>query len=337
VQPVWPAWQKPFGLLHGTPLQQSEFWLHCWPKSAQLGPLSGVPLSGTPLSGVPLSGVPLSGTPLSGTPPSVTLPHGPQVPFVLPLGTTQLVPTQQSALMVHGPHAGWQVSCEQMNGGLPLGLGTHGALLQQFALVAQEPPAATHCAAAQRGTPTESSLQVSPWWQLPLQQSHEALHDSVSRRHTSPSGLQPCGLRHTPIELGGVMSQVTGVPEPPGRPAEPQQSLSFVQRSPTTWQPLAGWQTKAPVGPYGAQRREQHSPPQGGGPPSLEKVPPSGSRPPQSMPSTSWQLAAPVGGAAQVPTLAPVWIWQLPEQQSGPPLQMSPTCPQNDEARHWPR
>jgi hypothetical protein len=33
---------------------------------------------------------------------------------------------------------------------------------------------------------------------------------------------------------------VTGLPDPPGKPAEPQQSTSFVHRSPTTWQPLAG-------------------------------------------------------------------------------------------------
>ena len=85
--------------------------------------------------------------------------------------------------------------------------------------------------------------------QLPLQQSHDALHDIVASLQTSPSGLQPCGLRHTPTTKGAVMSQVTGVPEPPGRPAEPQQSLSFVHRSPTTWQPLAGWQTRTPVGP----------------------------------------------------------------------------------------
>jgi hypothetical protein len=69
--------------------------------------------------------------------------------------------------------------------------------LQQLALDAQEPPAATHVAPAQRGTPTLSGRHVF-WWQLPAQQSHDALHDIVARRQTSPSGLQLIGLRQTP-------------------------------------------------------------------------------------------------------------------------------------------
>jgi hypothetical protein len=79
-----------------------------------------------------------------------------------------------------------------------------------------------------------SCLQVSLVSQLPAQQSHDELHDIVLSLHTSPSGLQPIGLRQTPIVDGEVMTQVTGIPEPPGRPAEPQQSESWVQRSPTT-------------------------------------------------------------------------------------------------------
>ena len=38
--------------------------------------------------------------------------------------------------------------------------------------------------------------------------------DIVWSWQTSPAGLQPWGLRHTPTWLGGVMSQVTGVPDP---------------------------------------------------------------------------------------------------------------------------
>ena len=144
-----------------------------------------------------------------------------------------------------------------MYGGVPAGFGTHGRLLQQLALVEHDPPAATHCIAAQRGTPTESGLQVSAppsavvVWQLPAQQSHEALHDIVASLQMSPSGLQPVGLVHTPTVKGGVMEHVTvPMPEPgPPTPAPPQQSVSFVHRSPTTWQPLAGWQTRTPVGP----------------------------------------------------------------------------------------
>jgi len=116
---------------------------------------------------------------------------------------------------------------------VPLGLGTHGAPLQQFALVAQAPPAITHWVAAHRGTPRLSGLHVSLTSQLPLQQSHEALHEVVLSLQTSPSGLHPIGLRQTPTVAGAVMTQVTGEPEPPGSPAAPQQSVSFVQRSPT--------------------------------------------------------------------------------------------------------
>jgi hypothetical protein len=38
-----------------------------------------------------------------------------------------------------------------------------------------------------------------------------------------------------------------------------QQSLSERQRSPSTWQPFAGWQMFTPVA-YGAQRALQHEP-----------------------------------------------------------------------------
>jgi hypothetical protein len=70
--------------------------------------------------------------------------------------------------------------------------------------------------------------------QFPLQQSHDALHDIVCSLQTSPSGLHPIGLRQTPTVAADAMSQVTGLPDPPGNPAEPQQSASRVQRSPTT-------------------------------------------------------------------------------------------------------
>jgi hypothetical protein len=79
-----------------------------------------------------------------------------------------------------------------------------------------------------------SCLQVSWVSQLPLQQSHDALHDVVCSLHTSPSGLQPIGFRQTPRVAGAVMTQVTGIPEPPGKPADPQQSVSVMHRSPTT-------------------------------------------------------------------------------------------------------
>ena len=114
------------------------------------------------------------------------------------------------------------------------GLGTQGAPLQQLALDAHAPPAATHCAGAHRGTPTLSWWQVSCVSQLPAQQSHDELHELVWSLQTSPSGLHPMGRRQTPTVLGAVMTQVTGLLEPPGSPAEPQQSVSVVHRSPTT-------------------------------------------------------------------------------------------------------
>jgi hypothetical protein len=184
------------------------------------------------------------------------------MPREAPVGTTHDDPGQQSALTVHRPHAATHCIGLQTNCGVPplTGLGTHGAPLQQFALDAHAPPPFTHCAAAQRGTPRESCLHVS-WWQLPAQQSHDELHDIVASLHTSPSGLQPIGLRQMPTVAGDVMEHVTGLPDPPGRPADPQQSLSCVHRSPTTWHPLAGWQMSTPVGPYGAHARLQHPPP----------------------------------------------------------------------------
>jgi hypothetical protein len=69
--------------------------------------------------------------------------------------------------------------------------------------------------------------------QLPAQQSHDELQDIVLSLQTSPSGLQPMGRRHTPTVLGAVMTHVTGLPDPPGNPAEPQQSPSLRHKSPT--------------------------------------------------------------------------------------------------------
>jgi hypothetical protein len=173
--------------------------------------------------------------------------QGPQIPAALPACITQDDPGQQSALLVQPPHVFTQVVLPQMNRGVPaspgFGLGMHGRWLQQLALDAHPPPAATHVAGAQRGTPTLSCLQVSIVSQLPAQQSHDALQLIVLSLQTSPSGLQLIGLRQTPrppIPPSPEKVQVT-LPDPaPPMPAEPQQSLSCVQRSPTTWQPLAG-------------------------------------------------------------------------------------------------
>jgi hypothetical protein len=157
-----------------------------------------------------------------------------QTPFALPIALAHDDPAQQSASPVHvspaAPHA-----CAQMYGGVPLGLGTHGSPLQQLALDAHEPLVGTHVTPLHLGMPMPSGWHVAapPPAQLPLQQSHVALHDIDESLQTSPSGLQPIGALHVPIVFGAVMTHVTGVAGLPGRPAEPQQSPSFAQKSPT--------------------------------------------------------------------------------------------------------
>jgi hypothetical protein len=71
-----------------TPLQQSESVLQVCPYSAHPGVL---------LSGVPASRP--DGGPDGG-------PGAPQVPWVVPIGWMQVVPTQQSPLIEHGPPPG---------------------------------------------------------------------------------------------------------------------------------------------------------------------------------------------------------------------------------------
>jgi hypothetical protein len=249
------------------------------------------------------------------------------MPWVLPGATTHDVPLQQSALSVQAPHALMHDMPEHTYGGVPpsTGFGTQGIPLQQFALEAHDPPTLTHWAPAHRGTPMLSCLQVSWVSQLPAQQSHDELHDIVLSLHTSPSGLHPIGRRQTPMVDGAVMTQVTAFPDPPGRPAEPQQSESFVQRSPTTWQPLAGWQTSAPVGPQGAHARLQQAPPHEGSPLELITMPPSAAVPPQSWPSTTPQFAGPLGGVPpHVPSVAPLAMVHCCVQQSAAVAQPSP-------------
>jgi hypothetical protein len=168
------------------------------------------------------------------------------------MGSEQVCPGQQSALTVQAPQLTHSVVPQMKGGAVPPsgqdGSGTHGRPPQQSALEAHDAPASPHATFAQRGTPSESCLHVSIVSQFPAQQSQDALHDAVASLQTSPFGLHPMGLRQTPTLLGGVMLQVTGFVGSPGIPTEPQQSVSLVQRSPTTWQPDAGWQIRTPVG-----------------------------------------------------------------------------------------
>jgi hypothetical protein len=242
----------------------------------------------------------------------------------------QLEPGQQSALVLQPPHAGTHWFVKHTKGGPdPLGLGTHGMPLQQSALEAHEPPGLTHWASLQRGTPRLSCLQVSLTSQLPLQQSHDALQEVFESLHTAPLGLHPVEFWQTPTVFGATIEQVDGPPWGMlGLPTDPQQSVSFVQRSPMTWQPLAGWHTETPVGPNGAQSRLQHAPPQPGRPPSFTMAPE------QSVPSTAVQFAPPPDGWLQVPSVAPVATVQMPPQQSSPVWHTSPFWPQNEETAH---
>jgi hypothetical protein len=69
--------------------------------------------------------------------------------------------------------------------------------------------------------------------QLPLQQSHDLLHDIVASLQMSPFGLHPDGFWQMPTPPS-VALHVTGPPVGMrGLPADPQQSPSFAQRSPT--------------------------------------------------------------------------------------------------------
>jgi hypothetical protein len=224
-------------------LQHGDVEVQSWPYSEQPPPLLDPlpppepeplpPPEPLPLPEPPPLELPL---PASGLGP----PHGPHVPLVLPCAIEQNSPAQQSALVVHAPHEGMHCTAEHTRGGVPpsagAGLGTHGAPLQQSALVEQPLPAFTHWASAQRGTPSLSVLHVSMVSQLPEQQSHVALQLMVASLHTAPLGSQLRIERlHTPTVAGGVIEQPTYLPlfpPAPGYPSAPQQSLSCVQRSP---------------------------------------------------------------------------------------------------------
>ena len=79
------------------------------------------------------------------------------MPKTLPESVTHDVPGQQSALFVQVPHAAMQDVPEHTKGApASPAFGTQGAPLQQLALEAHAPPAATHTAGEHRGTPTLS-------------------------------------------------------------------------------------------------------------------------------------------------------------------------------------
>jgi hypothetical protein len=79
------------------------------------------------------------------------------------------------------------------------------------------------------------------------------------------------------------------------------------------------------VGPYGAQRRLQHAPPQVTFPEVLQIVP-----------STIEQLADPLAGCAQVPYGLPLALLHRPPQQSESEPHVSPLWPQKEDGAHTP-
>ena len=117
------------------------------------------------------------------------------------------------------------------------------------------------------------------------------------------------GLRQTPSgSLGLCLTHCTLFPDVGKLLSLPQQSLSRTHKSPSMWQPLAGWQMKTPVRAYGRHRRLQHCP-----------------QPLQNDPSTDpLQRVDPGAGTPQVPSVAPAAIVQTPPQQSPPCTQASP-------------
>jgi hypothetical protein len=97
----------------------------------------------------------------------------------------------------------------------------------------------------QRLTPFASALQQLNLGGAQSQQSWRALTwPPPVPPHMSPAGLQLCGLRQRPTAglLPASSTHVT-LPEPGPPTGPPQQSVSFVQMSPTTRQPWATWQT----------------------------------------------------------------------------------------------
>lgn len=149
----------------------------------------------------------------------------------------------------------------------------------------------------------------------------------------SPFGLQPVGLLHTPtgsVGLALLHVWVGLVPCPP------QQSLVFVQMSPTGLHPLAGWQMRTCVGPHGAQSRLQQAPPHAGKPLSRNPASPAFCELEQTTPSRRLHCAPVGGGCAHVPNVLPDGIVQMPPQQSVACSQMSPGCPQYDGCAQMP-
>jgi hypothetical protein len=240
------------------------------------------------------------------------------------------IPEQQSASVVQSPFAGTHELSPQMKGGPPgASFGKQGKP-QQSALEAQgspalEPASEQSPAPVQRGIPRRSCWHtVGSMFTLPAQQLFSALHELVASLHTAPAGRQELPLSHRPV---GSPEALLHMPEPlpPGTPGAPQQSESATHTSPVGRQPLGGWQTRTPVGPYGAQARLQHSPPHAGTPASVIAAPPL-----QTSPAMRQPVVPGAEAGLQRPSDAPDAFPQMPVQHSVSTPQTSPVCEQNE-------
>src|SRR5882724_7368339 len=127
--------------VHGTALQQSPLPLQIWPYSEQLVPVPPVPLPPVPLPPV----------------------SPPQVPTVEPGARRQMLPGQQSALMVQeAPDFSQTLEPQRKTPSLS---GTQGVLLQQSSVEAQVSPGSRQLSPRplQRGMPSGSSWQTPPF------------------------------------------------------------------------------------------------------------------------------------------------------------------------------
>ena len=166
-------------------MQQSPLALQSWPYSEQLVPVPPLPPVPLPLLPPvlvpelpPLPPVPelpleppLPVPPVPPPPPPGSPPH---VPTVEPGARRQMLPGQQSALMVQEFPDFWQTPEPQRK--TPSMSGTQGVLLQQSSVEAQVSPGSRQVSPKplQRGMPSGSSWQTPLLAPSPPQQSARA-------------------------------------------------------------------------------------------------------------------------------------------------------------------
>lgn len=194
--------------------------------------------------------------------------HSVHVPPSAPGAIAHCKPVQQSAFVVQAAAEGTQEAAAQTRGGVPLGLGTQGRLLQQSTDEAQAWPEALQSSGSwHRFTPVKSGPHELTFSALPLQQSLDDVPP-----HRLPFGLQPEGNLQRPALIPGATAQVTGELVAPYEPALPQHAASAVQRSPVTLQPLEAWHAMPPPGTLAQSVLQQSLPAEQGSPSTAQVV-----------------------------------------------------------------